>query len=219
MEWVCAGPVSRAAGCRRLASCGLRGSGGGGASVAALGGGEQLVEDRSPGVSVLPPAAPAPPAGTMRPMPCPFCQLLSGEAPARWVAQEEDAVAFLPLPADALAPGHTLVAPREHVRGVQEAFPSGLSAAILLVQRVARAMKTAFGAEGVCVLNASGPGSGQTVNHLHFHVVPHWGDDEYYSWPEQRLTRVLPTETEVATLLQRSLLQRPGAPRFDVPQT
>jgi histidine triad (HIT) family protein len=36
----------------------------------------------------------------------------------------------------------------------------------------------------VCVLNASGPGSGQSVAHLHFHVVPHWEDDEYFAWPE-----------------------------------
>jgi histidine triad (HIT) family protein len=126
------------------------------------------------------------------------------------VAQEEDAAALLPLPADVLAPGHTLVVPREHVRGVQEVSPIGLGAAMLLVQRVARAMKIALGAEGVCVLNASGPGSGQTVNHLHFHVVPHWTDDEYYSWPEKRSTRVLPTDTDVLTLLQRSLRQCPG---------
>ena len=146
----------------------------------------------------------------MQTVPCPFCQVLSGEAPARWVAQDEDAAAVLPLPADVIAPGHSLVVPREHVRGVQEVSPSGLSAAMLLVQRVARAMKVALGAEGVCVLNASGPGSGQTVNHLHFHVVPHWVDDEYYSWPEQRSTRVLPAGMEVDTLLQRSMLLGPG---------
>ncbi|MET9628709.1 HIT family protein [Lentzea sp. NPDC006480] len=117
-------------------------------------------------------------------MPCVFCSIASGDLPAHWVARGPDAIAFLPLPASALAPGHTLVVPREHSTGVHDATPEAFTAAGLMIQRVARAMRTALGASGVCVLNASGPGSGQSVAHLHFHVVPHWEDDEYFAWPE-----------------------------------
>jgi histidine triad (HIT) family protein len=55
-----------------------------------------------------------------------------------------------------------------------------------LVQRVGRAMQTALGATGVVVLNASGPDSGQSVAHLHFHVVLCWADDEVTFWPASR---------------------------------
>lgn len=113
---------------------------------------------------------------------CVFCGLmLSGDA--QWVKRDGDAVAFLPLPEGSLAPGHTLVVPRTHCVGVQDADPQALHAVIDLVQRVSRAMKSALGATGVVLLNASGAHSGQSVDHLHFHVVPCWADDEATFWP------------------------------------
>lgn len=116
---------------------------------------------------------------------CVFCQLMaSGEA--RWVTQADDAVAFLPLPEAMLAPGHTLVVPRAHYIGVLDASPVALSAATALVQQVAHAMTRALGATGVVVLNASGPYSGQSLAHLHFHVVPCWPDDQADFWPTDR---------------------------------
>lgn len=115
-----------------------------------------------------------------------FCGLLaSGEV--RWVARDDPgAVAFGPLPDSELAPGHTLVVTRAHVVGVLDAAPADLAAAFALVQRVGRAMVDALAATGVVVLNASGPHSGQSVAHLHFHVVPCWPDDETTLWPSDR---------------------------------
>jgi histidine triad (HIT) family protein len=116
---------------------------------------------------------------------CVFCEILAtGEA--RWVAQEADAVAFAPLPGGQLAPGHTLVVPRTHCLGVLDAPPDDLSATMGLVQRVSRAMESALDAGGVVVLNASGPETGQSVPHLHFHVVPCWSDDQATFWPADR---------------------------------
>lgn len=117
---------------------------------------------------------------------CVFCGLIDGRFPAQWVAREDRAVAFLPLPASALAPGHTLVAPTAHVVGVQDASPPDLTETIALVGRVSRAMSSTLGATGVNVLNASGPGSEQSVPHLHFHVVPRWEGDGFTTWPTGR---------------------------------
>jgi histidine triad (HIT) family protein len=127
----------------------------------------------------------------MRVMACVFCELLTtGEA--RWVAEEPDAVAFLPLPADEFAPGHTLVVPRRHSVGVHDADEPDVVAVAALVRRVSRAMISALGATGVVVLNASGPNSGQTVAHLHVHVVPRWDDDEEtLPWLRQRSSKSL----------------------------
>lgn len=122
---------------------------------------------------------------------CVFCGLLEGRSPAQWVAREDAAVAFLPLPASTLAPGHTLVAPTAHVLGVQDASARVLASAMALVSRISRAMHSALGATGVNVLNASGVGSEQSVPHLHFHVVPRWEGDGFTTWPAERSNKSL----------------------------
>jgi len=130
-------------------------------------------------------------------MVCAFCELMdSGDA--RWVTREPAAVAFLPLPGGQLAPGHTLVVPRRHADSLLDADERDVTAAAALVRRISLAMITALEATGVVVLNASGPGSGQTVPHLHFHVVPRWDDEEdTLPWIRQRSTRKLDAPAEL----------------------
>lgn len=120
---------------------------------------------------------------------CVFCDL---QATGSLLASDPDAVAFAPLPDGLLAPGHTLVVPRQHCVGVHDAEPSHLTATMDLVQRVSQAMLNSLGASGVNVLNASGPGSGQSVPHLHFHVVPRWPDDGAEMWPSDKAVHDLP---------------------------
>jgi histidine triad (HIT) family protein len=124
-------------------------------------------------------------------MSCTFCHLIeAGDVP--WLVREDRAAAFPPLPGGELAPGRTLVIPTAHSLGVIDAPPADLAAAMALVQRVGRAMHAALGATGIVVLNASGPDSGQSVAHLHFHVVPCWADDEVTFWPASRSGTSLP---------------------------
>lgn len=120
-----------------------------------------------------------------------FCRLLRGDGPAEWLWRGDHASALLPLPAGRLAPGHTLAISNEHAVGVQDVSPAGLQATARLVQRVAQNMAAAIGATGVNVLNASGAHSDQSVDHLHFHVVPRWADDQLETWPRGRSSHVL----------------------------
>ncbi|MGW9068711.1 HIT family protein [Streptomyces yangpuensis] len=115
-------------------------------------------------------------------MDCVFCRLI-GEGTAHWVAREAEAEACAFAPLDPLAPGHTLVVPTSHYAGIFDTPPDVLARSMTLVQRVATAMRTTLGATGVNILSASGPGSEQSVPHLHFHVVPRWADDGISTWP------------------------------------
>ncbi|MFE5491962.1 HIT family protein [Streptomyces virginiae] len=133
-------------------------------------------------------------------MDCVFCRLIR-EGTAHWVARETEACAFAPL--DPLAPGHTLVVPTRHHAGVFDTPPDVLAASMALVQRVAAAMRTALDATGVNILSASGPGSEQSVPHLHFHVVPRWEDDGITTWPTGPSRR--PSTGDPSTLLADAL--------------
>ncbi|WP_114558265.1 HIT family protein [Desertihabitans aurantiacus] len=125
---------------------------------------------------------------------CIFCQLLDGQGPVEWLHRGDRASALLPRPQGRLAVGHTLVISNEHAVGVQDVSPDALSAAALLVQRISRALAAAIGAEGVNVLNASGPNSDQSVDHLHFHVVPRWAGDDLDTWPRGRSSHQPPDD-------------------------
>jgi histidine triad (HIT) family protein len=129
---------------------------------------------------------------------CIFCVLLNNSEPAKWLVRTPLAAAFLTRPEDALAPGHTLVIPVEHAIGVQDVSAQSLSAAIELTQRVAQGIQRSLGGAGVNILNASGPGSDQSVPHLHFHVVPRWPDDGLDTWPATRSQKRLNFEPSQA---------------------
>ena len=68
--------------------------------------------------------------------------------------------------------GHTLIVPRDGSRNLLDAKPETLASVIQVVQKIAKAVKKAFNADGVTVMQFNEPASGQTVFHLHFHVIP-----------------------------------------------
>jgi histidine triad (HIT) family protein len=69
-------------------------------------------------------------------------------------------------------PGHTLVVPKAASRNLLDADPAVLAKLLPTVQKVARAVKAAFAADGVSVFQYNEPAGGQSVFHLHIHVVP-----------------------------------------------
>ena len=99
-----------------------------------------------------------------------FAKILRGEIPSHKVYEDAEVLVFM----DAMpqAPGHTLVVPKAPSRNLLDAEPEVLAQVASVVQRVARAVKTAFAADGVTVVQFNEPASGQTVFHLHFHIIP-----------------------------------------------
>lgn len=99
-----------------------------------------------------------------------FARILRGEIPSVRVYEDDDVVAFMDVMPQ--APGHTLVVPKAPSRNLLDADPATFTALMPAVQKVARAVKTAFGADGVTILQFNEGAAGQTVFHLHFHVIP-----------------------------------------------
>jgi len=106
---------------------------------------------------------------------CIFCQIVAGEIPANVVAETDDAIAF--LDANPLAPGHTLVIPKDHYHRLND-LPDGVAAEVLgLLHEVVPAVEDAVDAPATTVAFNNGEEAGQEVPHVHGHIVPRSGDD------------------------------------------
>lgn len=99
-----------------------------------------------------------------------FARILRGELPAHRVYEDEATIAFMDVMPQGT--GHALVLPKSPSRNLLDADPAILGALFTTVQKLAKAVKTAFDADGVTVMQFNEPASGQTVYHLHVHVVP-----------------------------------------------
>jgi histidine triad (HIT) family protein len=101
-----------------------------------------------------------------------FAKILRGEIPCHKIYEDDRTLAFMDVMPQ--ADGHCLVVPKAPSRNLFDAAPDQLAAVIGTTQRVARAVKAAFDADGVFVAQFNEPAAGQTVFHLHFHVIPRY---------------------------------------------
>jgi histidine triad (HIT) family protein len=99
-----------------------------------------------------------------------FARILRGEIPAHKVHEDAYTLAFMDVMPQ--ADGHTLVIPKAAAENILDVPPEALAATILTTQRVARAVQRAFDAPGILIAQLNGSAAGQSVFHLHFHVVP-----------------------------------------------
>ncbi|MBB3974855.1 histidine triad (HIT) family protein [Rhizobium azooxidifex] len=99
-----------------------------------------------------------------------FAKILRGEIPSHKVYEDEHTLAFMDVMPQGT--GHTLVVPKAPSRNILDADPETLSRVIPVVQKIAVAAKEAFEADGVTVIQFNEPAAGQSVYHLHFHVIP-----------------------------------------------
>jgi histidine triad (HIT) family protein len=108
---------------------------------------------------------------------CIFCQIVAGESPAHIVAEDERTIAFMDI--DPLVRGHVLVVPRSHARDLWEMAVEDGDALMRATRRIAGAVHRAFRPDGVNLFHATGEAAGQTVFHVHLHVVPRWFGDAF----------------------------------------
>ena len=107
---------------------------------------------------------------------CPFCQNLAGSRPCAFVRRLDGVSSFVNPRQYRL--GGTLVIPNRHVATVFDMTPEEWAAVQMHAQQVAVAACAAFGARGVNIFQNNGKSAGQTVSHVHVHVVPRPDGDE-----------------------------------------
>jgi histidine triad (HIT) family protein len=103
-----------------------------------------------------------------------FDAILSGALPSHCVYQDEHVYAFLDIAP--LAPGHTLVIPRERVAQLHQLSDDAAAAIGRALPRICRAVLAASGARDYNVLQNNGAAAHQAVFHVHFHIIPRIGD-------------------------------------------
>ena len=99
-----------------------------------------------------------------------FARILREELPAIKVYEDEQVLAFMDIMPQ--ADGHTLVIPKSPAVTLLDLDPQVAAYTIQVVQKVAKAMEKALGLDGIVLMQLSGAAAGQTVPHVHFHLIP-----------------------------------------------
>lgn len=106
---------------------------------------------------------------------CIFCALAAGEIPSFKIYEDDLVLAYLDI--NPFTEGHTLVIPKAHSTGLLDTSDAVLATVIARVRKVAAHLKTALPCDGFNILQNNGEAAGQTVPHLHFHIVPRYGQE------------------------------------------
>jgi len=99
-----------------------------------------------------------------------FAKILKGEIPCHKIYEDDDTLAFLDIMPR--SEGHALVITKERAPDLFDVTPEGLARLMAVVQKLAPKIKEAVGADGILIQQFNGAVAGQTVFHLHVHIVP-----------------------------------------------
>lgn len=99
-----------------------------------------------------------------------FARIIRGELPAIKVYEDDQVLAFMDIMPQ--AEGHTLVIPKTPAVTLLDLPAEAAAYSIQIVQKIAKAIEKALNAEGIVLMHLSGAAAGQTVPHVHFHLIP-----------------------------------------------
>jgi histidine triad (HIT) family protein len=102
-----------------------------------------------------------------------FAKILRGEIPSVKVFEDDKTLAFMDVMLQ--AEGHVLVVPKEPAENILDLSPEGAAAMMTTTQAVAKAVKKGLGVPGIMLLQLNGAPAGQSVFHVHFHIIPRAG--------------------------------------------
>jgi len=107
---------------------------------------------------------------------CIFCGIIKGTIPSYKVYEDDDFIAFLDINQATI--GHTLVVPKQHYDNIFSLDDEIAERLGKIVVFLANHLKTTLDIENINILNNTGYLAGQTVNHLHIHLIPRYKEDD-----------------------------------------
>ena len=107
---------------------------------------------------------------------CIFCDIINHKIPSSVVYEDDKVLAILDI--SQVTYGHTLVMPKKHVRNIIEADEETVTDCIKAAKKLAAQIVTNTKANGVNVLTNCGEAAGQSVDHLHFHIIPRYDEND-----------------------------------------
>lgn len=118
---------------------------------------------------------------------CVFCKIVENKIGSYKIYEDEHTLAFLDISKD--VDGHTLVIPKKHFVNILDCDQIYLQKTIETVQKVSKHYVEKCGYEGVNLINANNACSGQSVFHLHFHILPRKNGDGVNAWPKNECSK------------------------------
>ncbi|BBF44673.1 bis(5'-nucleosyl)-tetraphosphatase (asymmetrical) [Lachnospiraceae bacterium KM106-2] len=112
---------------------------------------------------------------------CIFCKIANGEIPSATIYEDNDFRVIMDI--NPASKGHAIILPKTHAANIFEVPEDVASKIFVVAKKVATAMKEVLNCDGVNVLQNNGEIAGQTVFHLHMHVIPRYeGDQVKIKW-------------------------------------
>ena len=108
---------------------------------------------------------------------CIFCKIAEGQIPSNTLYEDDNFRVILDI-APAVK-GHAIVLPKSHSADLLCVDPLTAERALTVISRVANAIKKALGCDGINILQNNGSAAGQSVFHLHFHIIPRYENDDF----------------------------------------
>ena len=106
---------------------------------------------------------------------CIFCKLAAGIFPSNTLYEDEDFRVILDI--SPAVKGHAIAIPKKHMADLLSIEADTAAKALPVVSKTAAALKTVLNCDGINILQNNGEAAGQSVFHLHFHILPRYNQD------------------------------------------
>lgn len=106
---------------------------------------------------------------------CFFCKIINKEVPAEIIYEDENVIAILDI--EPRAPGHTMILPKIHTENILDLPEEEIEGVFKGVRKVTELLNKSLKPDGFTIGINHGKVSGQTIEHLHIHIIPRWNND------------------------------------------